>query len=106
MDVLQGTLDLLILNVLAEGPLHGWAISQRIRDRSRDTLNVNQGSLYPALHRLEEEGLLKAEWTHSEDTQRRVKAYRLTRAGTRRLGREQEAWRRYTEAVELVLRPA
>lgn len=106
MDVLQGTLDLLILNVLGDGPLHGWAISQRIRERSRETLQVNQGSLYPALHRLEEEGLLTSEWIHSEQTQRRVKSYRLTRKGTHRLGREQEAWRRYIEAVELVLRPA
>ncbi len=103
MDVLQGTLDLLILEVLAGGPLHGWAISHRIRERSKDALQVNQGSLYPALHRLEEEGVLRSEWTRSEETQRRVKLYRLTRPGERRLAAERTAWRRYIEAVDLIL---
>lgn len=105
MDVMHGTLDLLILDVLTAGPLHGWAISHRIRDRSRAALQVNQGSLYPALHRLEEEGVLTSEWTRS-DTQRRVKMYRLTKPGERRLAREREAWRRYTEAMGLVLEGA
>jgi len=102
MDVLQGTLDLLILEVLADGPLHGWAISHRIRERSQELLQVNQGSLYPALHRLEEDGVLHSEWGRS-DTQRRVKMYRLTRPGTKRLAAEREAWRRYIEAVRLVV---
>lgn len=102
MDVLQGTLDLLILEVLAEGPLHGWAISHLIRDRSKEALQVNQGSLYPALHRLEEDGVLRSEWGRS-DTQRRVKLYRLTRPGERRLRAERAAWQRYIDAVNLIL---
>jgi transcriptional regulator len=102
MDVLHSTLDLLILEVLSEGPLHGWAISQRIRERSKAALQVNQGTLYPALHRLEEDGILRATWTQS-DTQRRVKSYELTRPGERRLLQERNAWRRYTSAIELVV---
>ena len=102
MDVLHSTLDLLILEVLSEGPLHGWAISQRIRERSKDALQVNQGTLYPALHRLEEDGILRATWMRS-DTQRRVKAYELTRPGERRLLQERSSWRRYTSAIGLVV---
>ena len=102
VDLLQGTLDLLILEVLDAGPLHGWAISHRIRERSKDALQVNQGSLYPALHRLEEDGVLRSEWARSE-TQRRVKMYRLTKPGERRLHAERAAWRRYIEAVDLIV---
>jgi PadR family transcriptional regulator, regulatory protein PadR len=102
MDVLQGTLDLLVLRVLAAGPQHGWAIGQRIREQSETLLQVNQGSLYPALHRLEDEGWIEGSWVRSE-TQRRVKEYRLTRSGRKRLGQELEAWRSYTRAVDLIL---
>jgi transcriptional regulator len=102
VDVLQGTLDLLVLKVLTAGPQHGWAIAQRIRERSESLLQVNQGSLYPALHRLEDEGWIEGEWLQSE-TQRRVKAYRLTRGGQKRLSAERDAWRSYTRAVELIL---
>jgi transcriptional regulator len=101
-DLLQGTLDLLIMRVVALGPLHGWGISQRIREISRETLQVNQGSLYPALHRLEGKGLLDAEWVMS-DTQRRVKAYRLTAAGRKQLATETSSWQQYARAVQLIL---
>ena len=101
-DLLQGTLDLLILKVLALGPLHGWGVSQRIREISEEILRVNQGSLYPALHRLEGKRLIDAEWTMSE-TFRRVKTYRLTAAGRRQLARETEGWMQYARAVHLVL---
>ena len=101
-DLLQGTLDLLILKVLALGPLHGWGVSQRIRAISEELLRVNQGSLYPALHRLEGKKLLDAEWIMS-DTFRRVKSYRLTAAGRRCLARETESWLRYSRAVHLIL---
>src|ERR671923_2789128 len=84
LDLLQGTLDLLVLRTLASGPLHGWAISQRIQQVSHDVLRVNQGSLYPALYRLERAGWIEAEWGSSE-THRRVRFYRLTRAGRKRL---------------------
>ena len=83
MDVLQGTLDMLVLKVLRAGPQHGWAISQSIRSMSEDLLQVNQGSLYPALHRLENEGWIEGAWVKSA-TQRRVKEYRLTRSGRKR----------------------
>jgi len=99
---LQGTLDLLILHALALGPMHGWGISQRIRDLSRDVLQVNQGSLYPALHRLEEEGLIQAEWGISE-LGRRAKFYEITATGKRQLARESAHWRRFAEAVQLIL---
>lgn len=102
MDVLHSTLDLLILEVLADGPLHGWAISHRIRELSKEALQVNQGSLYPALHRMEEEEVLRTEWTRS-DTQRRVKLYHLTAPGKRRLAQERAAWRRYTHAIDLIM---
>lgn len=101
-DLLQGTLDLLILRVLALGPLHGWGISQRIRDISEDTFRVTQGSLYPALHRLEGKGLLDAEWVMS-DTYRRVKSYRLTAAGRRALTAETRSWLQYAHGVQLIL---
>lgn len=104
-DIPQGTLDLLVLKVVALGPLHGYAIAQRLQQISRDVLQVQQGTLYPALHRLENRGLLAAEWKLS-DTGREAKFYRLTRRGRAQLDRETESWRRLTEAVGLVLRTA
>ena len=101
-DLLQGTLDLLILRTLALGAQHGWAISQRIQQISADVLRVNQGSLYPALHRLEEQGWIASTWGVS-DNNREAKFYRLTRAGERQLARETEEWRRVTDAIAKVL---
>ena len=101
-DFLQGTLDLLILKSLALAPLHGWGISKRIRQLSSDVLQVNQGSLYPALYRLEERGLVKGEWGLSDEG-RRAKFYRLTAAGKKRTPQEQHDWRRFAAAVEQVL---
>ena len=101
-DLLQGTLDLLVLKTLASGRLHGWAISKRIRELSRDVLTVNQGSLYPALYRLEDRGLIVAEWGVSPEG-RRVKLYGLTRDGERRLDSEREQWRLFAAAVQAVL---
>ena len=102
-ELQQGTLDLLILNTLAAGPLHGWGISRRIREASRDVLQVQQGSLYPALYRLEDKGLIEAEWGISPEG-RKAKFYRLTTAGKKQLARETEAWRTWSGAVNLVLR--
>ena len=104
-DLLQGTLDLLILRVAAAGPMHGYAISKRIRQISRDVLQVQQGSLYPALHRLENSGWLRADWKASE-TGREAKFYRLTAAGRKRLAAETEDWKRLSEAVALILETA
>jgi PadR family transcriptional regulator PadR len=104
-DIPQGTLDLLILKVVALGPLHGYAIAQRLQQISRDVLQVQQGTLYPALHRLENRGLLTAEWKLS-DTGREAKFYRLTRKGWGQLERETASWQRLTEAIGLVLRTA
>jgi PadR family transcriptional regulator, regulatory protein PadR len=104
-DRLQGTLDLLILRTLAEAPSHGWAISRRIRERSGEVLQVNQGSRYPALHRLEKEGWLAADWTVA-DTGRRAKVYRLTAHGRRGLEREERGWLAFVAAVTQVLLPA
>jgi transcriptional regulator len=104
-DMLQGTLDLLILHALSLGPMHGWGVSQRIRGLSRDVLQVNQGSLYPALHRLEYRGLVSAEWGRSESN-RRAKIYALTPEGERRLGLEHRDWLRFVEAVQQVLAAA
>ena len=98
----QGTLDLLILKIVALGPLHGYAIAQRLQQISRDVVRVQQGSLYPALHRLENRGLLAADWRES-DTGREAKFYRLTAKGRAQLGAEEESWRRLTEAVGLIL---
>jgi len=99
---LQGTLDLLILRTLATGARHGWGISQRIEQLSHEVLVVTQGSLYPALHRLEEQGLVKTKWGTSENN-RRAKYYELTRAGQKRLARETENWERLSAAVGRVL---
>ena len=101
-DILQGTLDLLILKALSLRPMHGWGISERIRQLSRDVLRVNQGSLYPALHRLERAGVLAAEWGASENG-RNAKYYRLTVTGRRRLAAETETWERFATAVRHVL---
>lgn len=101
-EVLQGTLDLLILKSLSLEAMHGWGVGQRIQQISRDSLQVNQGSLYPALHRLEYRGWIRAEWGSSQNN-RRAKYYRLTQSGRRRLALEQEQWRRFSTGVELVL---
>ena len=102
-DLLQGTLDLLLLHVVSLGPLHGYAIGQRLQQITRDALQVQQGSLYPALHRLEERGWLRAEWKPSE-TGRDAKFYRLTRSGRTRLVAERVNWQRLAQAIALVLR--
>lgn len=102
-DLPQGTLDLLILKVVARGPVHGYAIAQRLQQVSRDVVQVPQGSLYPALHRLENRGLLIADWEKSE-TGREAKFYRLTRKGRAQLESGSENWARLTEAVGLILR--
>ena len=102
-DLVQGTLDLLILKTLALGPMHGWAISQRIRAVSRDVLQVNQGALYPALHRLEQNGWIKAEWGESENN-RKAKYYELTRAGKKYMAQEEANWERLSAAIGLVLK--
>ncbi|HVA62961.1 MAG TPA: PadR family transcriptional regulator [Terriglobales bacterium] len=105
LDLPQGTLELLILRTLALGPRHGWAITERILQVSSAELRVKQGSLYPALHRMERQGLLKAKWGVSESN-RRAKFYDLTRAGRARLESESELWRRLTAAVSQVLEEA
>ena len=102
LDLPQGTLDLLILKAVSLAPMHGWAISERIRDVSKATLQIPQGSLYPALHRLERKGWISAEWGAS-DNNRRAKYYQLTRSGQNQLQRETDAWRMLTTAVGLVL---
>ena len=101
-DLLHGTLDLLILKALSLEPQHGWAISERIHQVSRASLQIPQGSLYPALHRLERRGLIRAEWGAS-DNNRRAKFYELTRAGRKQLDAETTAWHKLTVAVSLVL---
>ncbi len=101
-DVLQGTLDLLILRTVALEPMHGWAIAQRIQQISNDLLRVQQGSLYPALHRLEHQGWIAAEWGASENN-RRARFYSLTKAGRRQLDREVSKWERLSAGVNLVL---
>jgi transcriptional regulator len=101
-DLPQGTLDLLILKVVALGPLHGYAIAQRMQQMSRNVVQVQQGSLYPALHRLENRGVLAAEWKLS-DTGREAKFYRLTAKGRARMSAEEASWRRLTEAIGLIL---
>jgi PadR family transcriptional regulator PadR len=102
IDLPQGTLDLLILKTLALQPQHGWAISERIQQISSDVLQVQQGSLYPALHRLERRGWIKARWGVSENN-RRARYYALTRAGRKQLGAEEGAWRELSAAVARVL---
>jgi PadR family transcriptional regulator PadR len=102
-DFVQGTLDVLLLKILALEPLHGWAISQRLTAVSGDVLQVSEGSLYPALHKLEVEGWITAEWKPTENN-RRAKFYSLTRSGRKALAQESEKWDRLSAAVSLVLR--
>jgi PadR family transcriptional regulator PadR len=104
-DLLQGTLDLLILKTLVREPMHGWAIAKRIQSLSDEVLSVQQGSLYPALHRLENQGWIDAEWKSSEHG-RDAKVYALTREGRRQLTRELESWNRLSSAVGLLLQRA
>ena len=104
-DLIQGTLDLLILRTLALEPMHGWAIGRRIQQVSDDVLRVTQGALYPALHRLEQQGWLKSEWRAAESG-REAKFYSLTRAGRARLQEELEQWERLSRAVGMVIRMA
>jgi len=101
-DLLQGTLDLLILRTLAPGPMHGWAVAARIEQVSQEVLQITQGARYPALHRLEQQGWLRADWRKTE-TARDAKFYALTRAGRRQLAEEKESWQRFSAAVGRVL---
>jgi PadR family transcriptional regulator PadR len=101
-DLVQGTLDLLILKTLSLGPMHGWAVGQRIQQVSNEVLQVQQGSLYPALHRLEQQGWIRAEWGDSENN-RRAKFYSLTPSGKKRLGEELNQWERLSAAIGLVV---
>ena len=106
IDLLQGTLDVLILKTLALEPMHGWGVAQRIQQLSKDVLQIGQGSLYPALYRLEYKGWIRSEWGISENN-RKAKFYRLTPAGRKRLGAELATWDRLSSAIGLVLaRPA
>jgi PadR family transcriptional regulator PadR len=103
-DLVQGTLDLLILRVIALEPLHGWAIAQRIRQISNEELRVGQSALYPALHKLEQQGWIESKWALSENN-RRAKYYRLTAAGRRALKSETAQWERLSAAINLVVKP-
>jgi PadR family transcriptional regulator, regulatory protein PadR len=104
-DLVQGTLDLLILRVIALEPMHGWAIAQRIRQMSNDQLRVGQSALYPALHKLEQQGWIEAEWALSENN-RRAKYYKLTAAGRKALKAETAQWERLSAAISLIVTPA
>jgi PadR family transcriptional regulator, regulatory protein PadR len=104
-DLVQGTLDLLILKIVARDPQHGWAIAQRINQMSNDVLHVGQSALYPALHKLEQQGWIEAEWKLSENN-RRAKYYALTRAGRKALASEEARWERLSEAISLIVRTA
>jgi PadR family transcriptional regulator, regulatory protein PadR len=104
-DLLQGTLNLLILKILELEPLHGWALAQRLKQMSNDVLQVGPGSLYPALHKLEQEGWITATWSISE-TQRRVKFYTLTKEGRKQLNRQTASWKRLSLAVNSIVLPA
>lgn len=103
-DLVQGTLDLLLLRVIALAPMHGWAIAQRIRQMSNEELRVGQGSLYPALHKLEQNGWVDARWGESENN-RRAKYYSLTKSGRKALERETAEWKRLSAAISLVVKP-
>ena len=102
-DLLQGTLDMLVLKLLQLGSMHGWGITERLETASERVLQIGQGSLYPALYRLERQGFISSEWRQTENN-RRARYYALTRAGRRRLAEERESWARLSRAVELVLR--
>ena len=104
-DLVQGTLDLLILKVVAWEPMHGWAIAQRIRQMSGDVLQVGQGALYPSLHKLEQNGWISSEWAVSENN-RRAKYYTLTKAGRKALEREAAHWERLAGAISMIVRTA
>lgn len=104
-DLVQGTLDLLILKIVALQPMHGWAIAQRIRQMSGDVLQVGQGALYPSLHKLEQNGWITSEWAVSENN-RRAKYYTLTRAGRKALEREAAQWERLAGAISMIVRTA
>lgn len=104
-DLVQGTVDLLILSVIAVEPMHGWAIAQRIHQMSSEVLQVGQSALYPALHKLEQQGFIKAEWKMSENN-RRARYYSLTRAGRKELTKEAARWERLSSAISLIVRPA
>ena len=104
-DALRGSLDLLVLKTLSLAPMHGWGISQRVQQVSKGVLEVNQGSLYPALQRLEKSGLTDSEWG-TTDNNRRARYYRITAAGRRALGQELESWRKFSAGLEAVLREA
>ena len=101
-DLVQGTLDLLILKILALEAMHGWAIGERIKQMSKDVLRVGPGSLYPALHKLEQAGWIKAEWSVNDEN-RRVKFYSITREGRKRLQQEASEWRRLSSAITLIV---
>jgi PadR family transcriptional regulator, regulatory protein PadR len=102
--LVQGTLDMLILKILEAEPMHGWAVTQRIRQMSNDVLQVGQSALYPALHKLEQKGWIESEWKISENN-RRAKYYLLTRAGRKILAKETEQWDRLSTAISLIVRP-
>jgi PadR family transcriptional regulator len=104
-EFLKGTLDMLILKIVAPGPIHGYAISQRVQQISKDVFQLTQGSLYPALHRLEDRGWLQAEWKQT-DSGREAKFYRLTKTGQKQLEAELQNWKRLTDAVSSILRTA
>jgi PadR family transcriptional regulator PadR len=104
-DLVQGTLDLLILKIIAREPQHGWAIAQRINQMSNDVLHVGQSALYPALHKLEQQGWIEAEWRVS-DNNRRAKYYSLTRAGRKAMASEEASWERLSAAISLIVRTA
>jgi transcriptional regulator len=103
VDALRGSLDLLVLKTLSLAPMHGWGIGQRVQQLSRGVLELNQGSLYPALQRLEKDGFITSDWD-TTDNNRRARYYRLTAAGRRALGEELESWRRFASGLEAVLR--
>ena len=103
IDALRGSLDLLVLKTLSLAPMHGWGISQRVQQISAGQLEMNQGSLYPALQRLEKDGLITSEWG-TTDNNRQARYYKLTAAGRRALGQELESWRRFASALDTVLR--
>ena len=103
-DLVQGTLDVLILQTLSLEPLHGLAVAQRLRSRSGDVLHVSRGSLYPALHKLEQQGLLRSEWRLAESG-KRARYYSITRAGVRHLAKEQKDWERLSVAISMILKP-
>ena len=105
-DLVQGTLNLLILRMLALEPMHGWALAQRLKQMSENVLQVGPGSLYPALHKLEQDGWISAEWSISDDTRRRVKFYSLTKEGRKQLEAQTATWERLSGAISTIVLPA